>query len=431
MKTDDVQNRSRRTILGVFGLTAAGAALGVPDGRAFAQGSPSGAAGGLSGPLRSAGALSFGPQDVLFVGDIRGAAVHAFAFEPGDFDRQTGVELGNLHNFEGRDLVRGVDTKLAAMLGTTVDQIVINDMVVHEPTQQVLFSVERGRSTDAIPLVAKVNRGAIELIDLSRVAHSQVAITDEPDPSAMMEFYPQRQFAITDIKYHGGEIFVSGVSNGRFQAALRRIAYPFGEKPRLTTVEIWHPVHGEWESRAPIIRQLVRKVGDETYLFAVFGCTPLVRFPLAALKDGAHVRGEVIGELGYGANPIDMMTFTSQADKKDYLLVTIDVRSASRIAVADLATAPAEPTDVPINFGPGGLGKTQGLLPIKAEHFAILNPNWAVQIARHPKTGFRLDVTTVAMPYFFERHDGESEMNFPGAPDPFDYRSHRDDISRS
>lgn len=424
-------NSSRRTMLGFLGLAAAGSALptaAVAQAPAMGGGAP---ASRLSGPLRSAGVMTFGPDDVLFVGDITGAAVHAFAFRPTDFQSQKGVELGNYHNFEGRDLVRGVDTKLAALLGTTVDQIVINDMVVHQPTQQILLSVERGRSTNAMPVLAKVDRGEVKLIDLSRVPHSKVTIANEPDPSAMMEFYPQRQFAITDVKYHDGEVFVTGVSNLKFQSTLHRIAYPFMGTAATSTVEIWHPVHGEWESRAPIIRHLIREIDGEPYLFAVFGCTPLVRFPLSSLKDGAHVRGDVIGELGYGSNPIDMMTFTNPMDKKDYLIVTIDVRSASRIAVADMATAPAEPTGTPIDFGPGGLGKTQGLLPINAQHFAILNPQYAVQVARHPKTGYRLDVSTLIVPFFFERHDGESEMNFPDGPDPFDYRPHKGEVTKA
>ena len=68
-------------------------------------------------------------------------------------------------------------------------------------------------------------------------------------------------------------------------------------------------MHGEFETRAPIVRQLIREVRGEPHLFAVYGCTPLVRFPLAALKDGAHVRSDTIGELGYGSNPLDMLTF--------------------------------------------------------------------------------------------------------------------------
>ena len=137
------------------------------------------------------------------------------------------------------------------------------------------------------------------------------------------------------------------------------------------------------------------------------------------------MRGDVIGELGYGSNPLDMLTFTSPFDQKDYLVVTIDVRGAAQIAVADMETAPPEPTGGPIDFGPGGLGKTQRNLPLQAEHTAILDPKWAVVVHRHLKTSHRLDISTLMLPYFFERKDGMAEMNWPDGPDPFDYRGHR------
>ena len=88
-------------------------------------------------------------------------------------------------------------------------------------------------------------------------------------------------------------------------------------------------MHGQFETRAPIIRQLIKEVQGEPHLFAVYGCTPLVRFPLASLKDRAHVRGDVIGELGYGANPIDMLTFTDVRSKG---VSAGDNRYAKRIA---------------------------------------------------------------------------------------------------
>lgn len=419
--------QTRRDILRFAAVSPVGAAI-----YGSASGSPARAfaASSMSGPLQSAGALTFGPNNVLFVGDIKGAAVHGFALRTADVTSQTDVELGHFHNFEGRDLVQDLDQKLAALLGTTYDKIVINDMAVHHSSQQVFMSVERGRSADALPAIVKVNHGRLEVLDLAPIPHSQAAIPNEPDNEAMLEFNTQRSFAITDVKYYKGEIFVSGVSNQRFASTLYRIPYPFGTKISASTVEIWHPVHAEFETRAPIIRHLIREFHGEPYLFAVYGCTPLVRFPLAALSDGAHVRGDVIGELGYGSNPLDMLAFTDPFDAKEYLLVTIDVRSASRIAVADLETAKAEPSGGPIDFGPGGLGRTQKLLPIRAEHTAILNPKWAIAIQRHPKTGHRLDVSTIAMPYFFERKDGMSEMNWPDGPDPFKYREHRNEISR-
>jgi hypothetical protein len=381
-----------------------------------------------AGPLRSAGALAFGPNNILFVGDIAGAAVHAFQLRDTDLTSQEDVEVGNFQNFEGRDLVRGLDQKLAALFGTTVGKIAVNDMVIHQPSKQIFLSVERGRGTDAIPAIVKINHGNPEVLKLDGIRHSHTAIPNEPDEKAMLEFEPQRLYAITDVKFYEGEIFVTGISNQRFASTLYRIPYPFDSRFATSTVEIWHPTHGEFETRAPIVRQLIREVQGEPYLFAVYGCTPLVRFHLGALKDGAHVRGETIGELGYGANPLDMLTYTDPFDHKDYLLVTIDVRSASRIEVTDLVSAKSQPTGGPIDFGPGGLGRTQRDLPIRAEHMAILNPRWAVVIWRHPKTAYRLDVGTLMIPYFFDRRLGMSEMNWPDGPDPFHYREHRNKI---
>ena len=418
--------RARRDVLGIAAVSAVGLAL---SGRTSAAPGSASADGDGSGPLRSAGALAFGPDNVLFVGDIAGAAVHSFALRAADVTSQSDVELGNFHNFEGNDLVRGLDQKLASLFGTTYDKIAVNDMVVHQPSQQIFISVERGRSADALPAIVKVNHGSLEVLELDRIPHSQVGIPNEPGPKAMLEFDTQRSFAITDIKYYNGEVFVTGVSNQRFASTLHRFSYPFNAHMATCTVEIWHPVHGEFETRAPIIRQLIKEVQGEPHLFAVYGCTPLVRFPLASLKDGAHVRGDVIGELGYGSNPLDMLTFTDPFDQKEYLLVTIDTRSASRIAVLDLGTATPEPTGGPIDFGPGGLGRTQRLLPIIADHFALLNSKWAVEIHRHPKTGYRLDISTLMVPYFFERKDGMSEMNWPDGPDPFHYREYRNEIS--
>jgi hypothetical protein len=424
-------SHTRREVLRGGAISAVGLALCTSS--LARSASPAGETRGSAavrsaGPLRSAGVLAFGPDNVLFVGDITGAAIHAFELRESDLTPQTGVELGNFQNFEGRDLVLGLDQKLAALMGTTYDKIVVNDMVVHQPSGQILISVERGRGTDAIPAIVKVNHGKLELLELEGIPHSQIAIPNEPDANAMLEFEPQRRYAITDVKYYDGEIFVTGVSNQRFASTLYRIPYPFGSRISTSTVEIWHPVHGEFETRAPIIRLLIREVQGQPYLFGVYGCTPLVRFPLNSLKDGAHVRGDTIGELGYGSNPVDMLAYSDPFDKKDYLLVTIDVRGSMRIGVADLGSAPAGPTGGAIDFGPGGLGKTQRELPLRPEHMAILNPKWAAIIWRHPRTAYRLDLGTVMIPYFFDRRFGMSEMNWPDGPDPFHYREHRNAI---
>jgi hypothetical protein len=73
-------------------------------------------------------------------------------------------------------VVMGLDQKLAALFSTTIDKIVINDMAVHQPTEQIFFSVERGHGTDAIPAIVMVNNGQLEVLELDSIPHSQVSI---------------------------------------------------------------------------------------------------------------------------------------------------------------------------------------------------------------------------------------------------------------
>ena len=57
------------------------------------------------------------------------------------------------------------------MLGTTYDQIVINDMAVHQAIAAGLHVGRAGRSTDAIPAIVKVNHGELEVLDLGGIPH--------------------------------------------------------------------------------------------------------------------------------------------------------------------------------------------------------------------------------------------------------------------
>jgi hypothetical protein len=68
-------------------------------------------------------------------------------------------------------------------MGTTYDNIVINDMVVNQPAQQIFLSVERGRGTNVIPAIVKVNRGQLEVLKLAGIPHSKVEVPNEPDSS--------------------------------------------------------------------------------------------------------------------------------------------------------------------------------------------------------------------------------------------------------
>src|SRR6516165_3023637 len=85
-------DHSRRDVLRLAAVSAVG--LAMPGGLAVASDAP--VARGVSGPMKSAGVLTFGPSNVLFVGDIVGSKVHAFALRDKDLTSQTDVISGKL-----------------------------------------------------------------------------------------------------------------------------------------------------------------------------------------------------------------------------------------------------------------------------------------------------------------------------------------------
>jgi hypothetical protein len=79
--------------------------------------------------LKSAGALAFGPDGVLFVGDSIGGDV--VALDTNDHAApHSAVKID----------VQGVDVRIAALVGVTPDQIMINDLRVNPISKNVYLS---------------------------------------------------------------------------------------------------------------------------------------------------------------------------------------------------------------------------------------------------------------------------------------------------
>src|SRR5262245_36226523 len=93
-----------------------------------------GARGGVAGApeLKSMGALAFGPGSTLFIGDSEAGAILA-------------VQLDDAAQPAGTFDVAGIDRKVAQVLGTTPEDIIINDLAVHPVSHNVYLSVTRGR----------------------------------------------------------------------------------------------------------------------------------------------------------------------------------------------------------------------------------------------------------------------------------------------
>src|SRR5438105_1876801 len=83
--------------------------------------------------LKSAGALAFGPDGILFVGDSQGAAI--FAIDTGD--RSPSAASGPIH-------VPRIGTQIASLLGTTDKDITLNGLAVNPASGNAYLSVSRG-----------------------------------------------------------------------------------------------------------------------------------------------------------------------------------------------------------------------------------------------------------------------------------------------
>ncbi len=289
--------------------------------------------------LKSAGQLTFGPDGVLFIADSMGTAVYAIHLE--DKDKPPAEELPR---------IEGIDDQVAALLGTTAADVLINDLAVHESSKNVYLSVSRGRGGDAAPAVVQVDgKGALSLVELDGVRYSRAPIANAPAADAKTRRgRPMRQLTITDVAYHDGHLYVAGLSNEEFASNLRKIPYPFNGEMSDSSVEIFHGAHGAYETHAPIRTFMPYEVKGEAHLLASYTCTPLVTFPIDKLEDGAHVKGSTIAELGFGNRPLDMIQFSKEGEP--FVLILNNRRGGMRIKASDIDQAKPITDDKDITF---------------------------------------------------------------------------------
>jgi hypothetical protein len=229
--------------------------------------------------------------------------------------------------------------------------------------------------------------------------------------------------AITDIDYYNGELLVAGLSNEVFSSKLRRMAYPFDDAVSTSSIEIWHAVHAQYETRAPIISQTVTELDGVPTLIAIYACTPIVRIPLAELTDGAEIRGQMIGEMGFGNTPIDIVSYVNAWDGSSNVVVTNTNRSAASLNLEAVAAA----EEMPHGEGVGNVfsvaGVSQYALPMSGTmHLDTLDEIYAVVLRRSPDDARNIQLHTLPMPFFFDRADHIVEMNFEDGPDPYGYK---------
>jgi len=273
--------------------------------------------------LKSAGPLAFGPNGILFVGDTQSAAVFALG---------TGDTSGNPS--KAKPNVRGIDQKIASLLGTTARDIRINDLAVNPASGNVYLSVSRGRGPDAQPVILRVgSQGKLSELSLKKIPFAKAPLPNAPAPGGTGRRNKRIQ-SITDLAYVDGRVFVAGLSNEEFESTLRSIPFPFSDVNRGTGVEIYHGAHGRFETRSPVRTFAHFKIDGKSHLLAAYTCTPLVKFPISDLKPGKKLKGTTIAELGNRNRPLDM--FVYRKGGKDFILLANSSRGMMKITTENI-----------------------------------------------------------------------------------------------
>lgn len=329
---------------------------------------------------KSLGALAFGPEGILFVGDARGAAI--FAIDTGD--RPASPSTGTLK-------IEGIDEKIGSLLGTTPKEIQVNDVAVNPLSGNAYLSVARGKAPDSPSVLLRVDRtGKLDEVVLKDVKFAKAELPKASDK--------RRQEAITQIQYVKGQVIVAGLANEEFASRLRVIPFPFEKADEGAGIRIFHGAHGKYEggkneTAAPIRTFVPYDIAGHTYILAAYTCTPLVKIPLAELKPGAKVQGVTVAELGNRNRPLDMIVY--QKDGKDYLLMANSSRGIMKVTT-DNVDKIAGITEPVRGGGKAGLPYETIEAWKGVEHLAKADKAQALLVVRTP-TG-SLNLETVALP---------------------------------
>ncbi|HEY0740113.1 MAG TPA: hypothetical protein VGD40_01575 [Chryseosolibacter sp.] len=333
--------------------------------------------------LKSAGALAFGPEGILFVADAKAGAIYALDIK--DNQRDTASIAFELKN---------VDRALESFLGIAPSDVVINDMIVHGPSQNFYLSVSRGRSADAAAVLIKVDRNKkISEVKTDNILFSKADLTNLPGPDEKTRWgQSKRMLAITDLQYYEGDLFVAGLSNEEFASRLRSLKFPFNANQASTSVEIFHASHNRYETHAPIETMLPIVLDNKPSILAGYGCAPLAKFTVADLKAQKHVKGSTLAELGGGSRPLDMIQVTKNGES--FVLIANSNRTIYKMKVANIEKS--EPITTPVD----GIFVSSGTPFVATGYIGVLhldnlNSKFVAAIQRDIETG---DLNLVSIP---------------------------------
>ena len=225
----------------------------------------------------------------------------------------------------------------------------IHDLAVNPISKNTYLAVSRGGENwtwefatpndiaNADVLLKVTPEGEMSVVSLEDIRYSSVALSNPISEDSMFSWKKDvslRVDAITYLSFHKNKLYVAGLSNEEFASTLRVFNYPFTKELSATSLEVFHGAHGKWETASPVRSFIPFDVDGKPHLLAAYMCTPLATFPVEDLKDGAHVKGRTIAELGYGNFPNDIVKLNKKG--QDFLLIANSNRTMMHINVEEI-----------------------------------------------------------------------------------------------
>lgn len=353
----------------------------------------------------SATILEFAEANTLFVADSDSSNIFAYQLP----------DMKPAKESQGYNLI-GAGSKIADLLGVSPTKISYHDIAIHPKSKEAYISVSYLMNSKKVSALIKANQaGDFEKVNLTEYKHTVKTLAKTADDS--VKFWrdiPATTLAITDLDYVNGTLYVSSLSTGEFASTLRKVSYPFTDADSSSNIEIYHTVHNQTETRAPIRAMEVLNLDGVETVVAAYTCTPLVTIPTASLSDGAHVKGKTVAELGYGNTPLDVIHFTATdhtQKQEDYVLVINKERSADLIKVADLTAAnKKEGLSTPEMWAKAGV-PTRPIPLSGVLQAADQDVQFIATLKRNITTG-DIDLVSYRKGAYFRLNDFISEYNF-------------------
>lgn len=272
--------------------------------------------------MKSATHLAFGPEDILFVGDAKAAAIFAIATGDTEGDAsKASIKIDNLPKAIG-------DVLHAAKLE-------INDLAVNPRTGSAFVAVT---ADDKAALVKIDGGGKITPLSLKDVSYSKAALKGAPEDKVSGEgrrMMNRRMESITDIAYFENKVLVSGLSTAESASTVRELNFPFTESDKGIGIEIYHAAHGKSEDGSAMRTFVPIMIDGEPNILGAYVCTPLVRIPVKQLEEsGGKLKATTVAELGNMNRPLDMITY--EKDGASFLLLSNSARGVMKISTAGL-----------------------------------------------------------------------------------------------